>query len=60
MPEELKKECKHSLIVDKNKDFAYCEKCLVCIKNGKIMSKDEYIATTQSSEELKKSVNTEL
>jgi hypothetical protein len=38
----MDKNCKHKWIVDKNKNFAYCEECLCCIKDGKIMTKEEY------------------
>ncbi len=36
------KPCQHSWISDKNKPFAYCDKCMCCIKDGKTMSAKEY------------------
>lgn len=37
-------ECNHlSFVKDKAKDFAYCEECLMCWKNGEWITKEEYI-----------------
>ena len=36
-------ECKHRWIIDKSGDFAYCDKCFICIKDGKTYTKEEYI-----------------
>jgi hypothetical protein len=37
------KECKHiRFIKDKKTDFAYCEDCLMCFKDGKWITKEEY------------------
>ena len=36
-------KCKHRWIIDKKKSFAYCEKCHCCIKDGKKMTKKQYL-----------------
>lgn len=38
------KTCKHMWHMDKKTSFMYCSLCMRCVKDGVMMTKDEYIA----------------